>query len=86
MVEAVIDGNPFPTCTWFKGNRECYDGPKFVHEINTKTGVVGLTVKRLRPEDEAKYTLNIKNSDGEEKAVYSLFVKCNFSLFLLNRK
>ena len=84
FIEAVIDGKPFPQCTWYKGARECFDGPKFMHEVNETTGVVGLSIKKLKSEDEAKYTLRISNSHGEEKAVFSIFVKCNFILLKLD--
>jgi len=84
FIEAIIDGSPFPTCQWFKGARECFSGPKYTHEKNEKTGVIGLKFNRLRPDDESKYTLKIKNSSGSDETSFSLFVKCN--LVLLNYK
>jgi hypothetical protein len=78
FVEAIVDGSPFPICTWYKGDREIHDGIKNTIEINEKTGVVGLTIKKLKPEDEAKYTLKIYNEHGEDKVVFSIFVKCNY--------
>jgi hypothetical protein len=80
FVQAVVTGYPFPAISWFKGARECHNGPKFIHEVDEKTGVVGLTIVKLKPDDEAKYTLVIKNSSGEEKCTFSLFVKCNFAI------
>jgi len=82
FIEAIVDGNPFPTCQWFKGARECFSGPKYTHEKNEKTGVIGLKFNRLRPEDESKYKLKIKNSSGSEEASFSLFVKCNLIILM----
>jgi hypothetical protein len=76
FVEAIIDGMPFPQCTWYKGDREIHDSIKMTTEVNQTTGVVGLTIKKLKPEDEAKYTLKINNIHGEDKVVFSIFVKC----------
>ena len=86
FVEAVVDGFPFPTCTWYRGARECHNGAKFTHEVNKETGVVGLTITKLRPEDESKYTLKIKNPSGEESVGFSIFVKCNFSFYFASPK
>ena len=77
FVEAIINGNPFPTVTWYKGTRECLDGPKYTNEVDAESGVVGLVIKKAKSDDEAKYTLKIANSAGEEKVVFSVFVKCN---------
>jgi hypothetical protein len=77
FIEAVIDGNPFPSVSWFKGTRECLEGPKYKIDVDTKTGIVGLTINKLKSEDESKYTLKIKNENGEEQATCSVFVKCN---------
>ena len=76
FIEAVVDGNPFPTVTWFKGNRECMDGPKYTCEVDQTTGIVGLTIKKIKAEDEAKYFLKIQNDSGEDKASCSIYVKC----------
>lgn len=77
FVQAVVTGFPFPKIAWFKGSRECHPGPKFIHEVDEKTGIVGLSIVKLKSDDEAKYTLVISNSSGEEKCTFSLFVKCN---------
>ena len=79
FVEAIINGNPFPTVTWYKGARECMDGPKYTNEVDAESGVVGLVIKKAKPDDEAKYTVKISNAVGEDKAVFSVFVKCNHS-------
>jgi hypothetical protein len=79
FIEAVIDGNPFPTVTWYKANRECVDGPKYTYEQDPTTGVVGLNINKVKSDDEAKYTLKIHNEAGEEKVTFSVFVKCNKS-------
>jgi hypothetical protein len=76
FVEAVIDGHPFPTVSWFKGNRECMDGPKYTCDIDPTTGIVGLTIKKIKSEDEAKYTLKISSDEGEEQYSFNVFVKC----------
>lgn len=76
FIEAIVNGNPFPTVTWYKGNRECMDGPKYTNEVDPASGVVGLTIKKAKPDDEAKYTLKIQNPQGEDKCVFSVFVKC----------
>lgn len=76
FIEAVVDGNPFPTVTWLKGTRECTDGPKFTCECDPSTGIVGLTIKKAKSDDEAKYTLRLQNEGGEEQATFSVFVKC----------
>jgi hypothetical protein len=75
-IEAQIDGFPFPNVTWEKGTRSCVEGAKFTFEKNQETGVVGLIIHKAKSEDEAKYTLKISNEHGEEKAVFSVFVKC----------
>jgi len=77
FIEAVIDGNPFPTVTWYKANRECVDGPKYAYEQDPTTGVVGLNINKIKSDDEAKYTLKIQNEAGEEKVTFSVFVRCN---------
>lgn len=82
FIEAVIDGNPFPTVTWYKGTRECTDGPKFTCECDPTTGIVGLTIKKVKSDDEAKYTLKIHNDAGEERSTFSVFVKCKSLLIL----
>lgn len=76
FIEAVVDGNPFPTVSWFKVNRECMDGPKYINEVDQGTGVAGLQVKKIKSDDEAKYTIKIQNSLGEESATCMVFVKC----------
>jgi hypothetical protein len=76
FVEAVIDGHPFPNVTWFKGNRECMVGPKYTCDIDPSTGIVGLTIKKIKSDDEAKYTLKISNDAGEEQYSVNIFVKC----------
>ena len=78
FVEAVVSGNPFPVVTWSRGIRDCTDGPKFENEVDSSTGIVGLCFKKIRPEDEAKYTLKISNELGEEKVSFSVFVRCNY--------
>ncbi len=77
IVEAKIDGNPFPTVEWIKGTRNCIEGPKYCFECDQESGVVGLQVSKCKADDEAKYTLKISNEVGEEKWTFSLFVKCN---------
>ena len=76
FIEAIVNGNPFPTVTWFKGARECMDGPKYMNEIDQESGVVGLVIKKAKPDDEAKYMIKISNPLGEEKVVFTVFVKC----------
>ncbi len=77
FVEAVVDGHPFPTITWYKGTRELTsDGVKYVYEADESTGIVGLTIKKAKSDDESKYTLKIQNESGEERATFSVFVKC----------
>ncbi|CAF0846330.1 unnamed protein product [Brachionus calyciflorus] len=75
FIEAVVDGNPFPQVSWIRGNRDLFEGPKFEFECDKTTGVVGLTVKKAKSDDESKYTLRISNQFGEERATFSLFVK-----------
>ncbi len=82
FIEAVIDGHPFPNVAWFKGNRECMDGPKYTVDVDPSTGIVGLTIKKIKSDDEAKYTLKINNEAGEEKHSCSVFVKCTIYLSL----
>jgi hypothetical protein len=77
FIEAVIDGNPFPTVTWYKAGREVFEGLKYTYEVDQSTGIVGLSIKKAKSEDEAKYTLKIANDSGEERATFSVFVKCN---------
>lgn len=72
----MVNGNPFPVITWYKGTRECTDGPKFTTEMDPVTGIIGLTIKKIRPDDEAKYTCKISNEAGEDKISFSVFVKC----------
>jgi hypothetical protein len=81
FIEAIVDGNPFPTVTWYKGHRECSDGPKYQNEVDQSTGIVGLTIKKVKPDDESKYTLKISNEAGEESVTFSVFVKCNIIYF-----
>lgn len=76
FIEAVVDGNPFPQITWLKGNREIFDGPKFSFECDQSTGIVGLTIKKAKSDDESKYTLKISNPHGEERTTFSVFIKC----------
>ncbi len=73
----MIDGNPFPSITWYKAGREVFEGAKYTYEVDKSTGVVGLSIKKVKLEDEAKYTLKIANTSGEERATFSVFVKCN---------
>lgn len=80
FIEAQIDGFPFPNVTWEKGMRPCVEGAKFTFEKNQDTGVVGLIVHKAKSDDEAKYTLKISNEHGEEKAVFSVFVKCKLTI------
>ena len=81
FIEAVIDGHPFPQVAWLKGNRELFEGPKFSLECDKETGIVGLTIKKAKSDDEAKYTLRISNTHGEERSVFSVFVKCKQNLY-----
>ena len=76
FIEAVVNGNPFPTVTWYKGVRECPNGPKFTTEIDLVTGIAGLTIKKVKAEDEGKYIMKIANEIGEDKTPFSVFVKC----------
>lgn len=76
FIEAVVDGNPFPQVTWLKGEKKVFEGPKFTYECDKSTGVVGLTIKKAKSDDESKYTLKISNPSGEERATFSIFVKC----------
>lgn len=77
FIEAIIDGNPFPTVSWFKGTRECLDGPKYTNEVDASTGIVGLVIKKVKSEDESKYTVKISSEVGEESVNFSVFVRCN---------
>ena len=76
FIEAVVSGNPFPHVSWMKGNRDIVDGPKFQFECNPTTGVIGLVIKKTKSEDESKYTIRISNDVGEERATFSVFIKC----------
>jgi hypothetical protein len=76
FVEAVIDGEPFPSYTWYKGNRECFDGPKYSFECDRESGVVTMWLNRPKMDDEAKYSLKIFNALGEERQTFSIFVRC----------
>ena len=76
FIEAIVDGNPFPTIKWLKGARECVEGPKYSFECDQESGVVGLNLHKCKAEDEAKYTLRIFNDLGEERWSFSVFVKC----------
>lgn len=77
IVEAIVDGNPFPSIKWMKGARDCIEGPKYNFECDQESGVVGLQIQKCKAEDEAKYTLKIANELGEERWTFSVFVKCN---------
>lgn len=81
FIEACIDGNPFPEVSWYKGTRECHTGGKYTLEKNEQTGVIGITIKKIKTMDENKYTVKIKNSSGDDEAQFSLFVKCNSFMF-----
>ena len=49
FIEAIVDGNPFPTVTWYKGGiRECLDGPKYQNEVDPSTGIIGLLIKKVK--------------------------------------
>ena len=77
FIEAIVDGNPFPQVTWYKGGaRECADGPKYQNEVDTSTGIVGLLIKKVKSDDESKYTIKLSNQVGEESATFSVFVRC----------
>lgn len=76
FIEAIVDGNPFPTVTWYKGTRECLDGPKYTNEVDTSTGIVGLLIKKVKSDDESKYTIKISSEAGEESVTFSVFVRC----------
>ncbi len=81
FIEAVVDGHPFPVVTWIKGNRDCTEGPKYTCECDPTTGIVGLTIKKAKSDDEAKYTLKVENEKGEEHCTFSVYVKCNANNF-----
>jgi hypothetical protein len=78
FVECVVDGHPFPSITWYKAGREVFEGLKYTYEVDQTTGVVGLSIKKAKAEDEAKYTIKIVNDSGEEQKTFSVFVKCNY--------
>ncbi len=78
FIEAIVDGNPFPTVAWYKGGiRECLDGPKYHNEVDPSTGIIGLLIKKVKSEDESKYTIKLTNDVGEESTTFSVFVRCN---------
>lgn len=77
FIEAIVNGNPFPTVTWYKGARECFEGPKFNIETDPESGVCSLAILKPKSDDEAKFTLKIQNELGEDKCTFSVFVKCN---------
>ncbi len=81
FIEAIVDGNPFPSVTWYKGARECFDGPKFSFENDSESGVVTMHMNKPKMDDEAKYSLRIYNDSGEDRATFSIFVRCN-SIYL----
>jgi hypothetical protein len=76
FIEAVVDGNPFPSFAWYKGNRECFDGPKYSFECDKETGLLTMWMNRPKMDDEAKYSLKIFNTLGEERQTFSVFVRC----------
>jgi hypothetical protein len=79
IIEAIVDGNPFPTVAWMKGPRDCFEGTKYFFESDSESGVVGLQVCKCKADDEAKYTLRISNELGEERCTFSVFIKCKLN-------
>ena len=72
-LECIIEGNPKPTVTWYKGARELFSSGK--HEISQIGNSYFLTVRSVFGEDEDSYTIRATNSGGSKSSKAELKIK-----------
>ncbi|CAF4156732.1 unnamed protein product, partial [Adineta steineri] len=75
FVEVVVDGNPFPKITWYKGKVEIAEGVKVKTEVNTTTGIAALLISPCRQPDESPYAITLQNEHGEVRADFNIYIK-----------
>lgn len=74
-LSTVITGNPTPTVEWFKDDKPL-SGPTTKKDGDTYT----ITIRKVKPEDAAKYTAKAKNPIGTAETTGNLTVEGNFIL------
>ena len=79
-ISAAVDcsGGPFPAkVKFFKGSRELNKAPRYLMDPIKGKKTVEFGIKKLKSQDESKYTLILENKEGQatDVAIFSVFVK-----------
>lgn len=75
-----IEGNPAPTISWKKGNREIPSAGRTKHLTDGELGQVSLVIGKCKPPDEGDYTLTVKNVHGSDSVDAKLLVTAESGL------
>ena len=75
--EVVIEGQPKPEVTWFKGTRPIYESEKF--EISREGDRCVLVVRDVYGEDEDEYSCRATNKAGSRMSRADLRIKCKYT-------
>ncbi|XP_033640975.1 twitchin-like isoform X1 [Asterias rubens] len=77
--EAVVEGNPKPEVTWYKGTNVINDGFKNRYAVKyfDQRDVHVLEVKKTVMSDTGKFSCKVENPNGKDERVFSLMVTDN---------
>ncbi|XP_072021853.1 twitchin-like isoform X7 [Amphiura filiformis] len=77
LFEAVVDGDPQPKLTWYKGPTAIKDGFKDRYSVkySEKSKTHSLEIKKVEQLDKGKFSCKIENESGKDERVFALTVK-----------
>ncbi|XP_077869357.1 immunoglobulin superfamily member 22-like, partial [Saccoglossus kowalevskii] len=73
--EAVVEGDPEPKVSWYRGARLLSDGGRFMIFHNEVASVHTMQMKKILPKDTGKYSCKIENEKGSDSSAFSLLVE-----------
>ncbi|XP_072047598.1 myosin light chain kinase, smooth muscle-like [Amphiura filiformis] len=70
-----IEGDPEPTLTWYKDDKELQSGERFILGVSSIGGLHTLEIPAVLVTDAGNYTCTIKNDLGEESCTVAVRVQ-----------
>ena len=70
-----MEGDPEPSLTWFKDDKEIKPGERFIFGVSAIGGMHTLEIPAVLVTDAGNYTCTIKNELGEESCTVAVRVQ-----------